>query len=48
MTSHSSDSDSPTNPDYEPPALIILGSVVELTQQGIEPTDETLNDGSQA
>ena len=32
---------------YEPPAIAVLGTFAELTQQGNTPTDELLNDGSQ-
>jgi hypothetical protein len=31
---------------YEPPALEVLGTFAELTQQGTASTDELLNDGS--
>jgi hypothetical protein len=33
--------------DYQPPAVEVLGTVAEITQQGAAPTDELLNDGSQ-
>jgi len=32
---------------YEAPAVVVLGTFAELTQQGNTPTDELLNDGSQ-
>jgi hypothetical protein len=32
--------------DYEPPAVVVLGTVAELTQEGTAPTDELLNDGA--
>jgi hypothetical protein len=35
-------------PGYQPPAVVVLGSVFELTQLGTPPTDELLNDGSSA
>jgi hypothetical protein len=31
---------------YVPPKLVVLGTLVELTQLGTAPTDELLNDGS--
>lgn len=34
-------------PGYEPPTLVALGSLAELTQQGGGGTDEAFNDGSQ-
>jgi hypothetical protein len=34
-------------PDYVAPRLIVLGTLVELTQLGSAHTDELLNDGSQ-
>jgi hypothetical protein len=33
---------------YVAPAVVVLGTVAELTQLGQPPTDELLNDGSQA
>ena len=33
---------------YVPPKLVVLGTLVELTQLGSAHTDELLNDGSQA
>jgi hypothetical protein len=32
---------------YVPPKLVVLGTLVELTQLGTASTDELLNDGSQ-
>jgi hypothetical protein len=32
---------------YEAPAIVVLGTFAELTQQGQAPTDELFNDGSQ-
>jgi hypothetical protein len=32
---------------YVPPKLVVLGTLVELTQLGSAHTDELLNDGSQ-
>jgi hypothetical protein len=32
---------------YEAPAIVVLGTFAELTQQGTGPADELLNDGSQ-
>jgi hypothetical protein len=34
-------------PGYVPPKLVVLGTLVELTQLGSAHTDELLNDGSQ-
>jgi hypothetical protein len=34
-------------PGYVAPRLIVLGTLVELTQLGSAHTDELLNDGSQ-
>lgn len=34
--------------DYESPQLEVLGTLADLTQLGAAPTDELLNDGSQA
>jgi hypothetical protein len=31
---------------YVPPKLVVLGTLVELTQQGTAPVNESLNDGS--
>lgn len=33
---------------YDPPDLVVLGTLTELTQLGNAPPDELLNDGSQA
>jgi hypothetical protein len=35
------------SPSYEPPSILVLGTVAELTRQGSDPTDELLSDGSQ-
>ena len=37
----------PSTTGYVPPKLVVLGTLVELTQLGSAHTDELLNDGSQ-
>jgi hypothetical protein len=39
--------DSEAASGYVPPKLVVLGTLVELTQLGSAHTDELLNDGSQ-
>jgi hypothetical protein len=46
--SHETQNDADQTGGYDPPELVVLGTVAELTQLGSAPPDELLNDGSQA